>query len=128
MRRQQRNFEDLAIRLRAAARSTAARLSAARSMALHYRNVLLPLRSRILSASEAEYNAMGIGVFQLLEAKRAQIQVGSAFIEVLRDYWLARADAEQLLAGRLPRAELGAEPLVREGTQLERGQGGLEQH
>ncbi|HWA70707.1 MAG TPA: TolC family protein [Polyangiaceae bacterium] len=128
MRRQERNFEDVAIRLRAAARATAARLSAARGSAAHYRNVLLPLRARILEASEAEYNAMGIGVFQLLEAKRAQIQAGGAFVELLRDYWLARADAEQLLAGRLPRSDLGAEQLVREGAQLERGRGGLGQH
>lgn len=105
MRRQKSLFDALTIRLRATARMTAARLSAARSNVTAYRDTVLPLRSKIVEASQAEYNAMSIGVFQLLEAKRAQIQATTTWVEMLRDYWLSRADAEQLLAGRIPSAE-----------------------
>lgn len=45
---------------------------------------------------------MNTSVFQLLIARRDQIEAGRAYVEALREYWLAAADLEQLLAGRLP--------------------------
>ena len=48
-----------------------------------------------------EYNAMQVGVFQLLQARTDQIAVASAYIETLREYWQARAALDQLLSGRL---------------------------
>jgi cobalt-zinc-cadmium efflux system outer membrane protein len=119
MRRQKSLFDALALRVRAGARATATRLSAIRRNAAHYRDTVLPLRARILEASQLEYNAMNIGVFQLLEAKRAQVQAGSASVETLRDYWLSRADAEQLLAGRLPSSAFGMEAPVGEGSTVQ---------
>jgi cobalt-zinc-cadmium efflux system outer membrane protein len=44
---------------------------------------------------------MNIGVFQLLSAKRDQVETARAWVEALRDYWIARAELDQLLAGRL---------------------------
>jgi hypothetical protein len=41
-------------------------------------------------------------LFQLLQAKREQIAAAQAYVQLLQDYWMARATAEQLLAGRLP--------------------------
>lgn len=110
MRRQKSLFDALALQVQSSARTTTARLMAARSSATRYRDTLLPLRARILDTAQAEYNAMSIGVFQLLEAKRAQIQAGSGWVDALRDYWLSRAHAEQLLAGRLPSALPSAVP------------------
>lgn len=119
MRRQKSLYEALVGRLRASARATALRVAAARSSAASYRDTVLPLRARILEGSEAEYNAMSIGLFQLLEAKRAQIQAGSAWVEMLRAYWLSRLDAEELLAGRLPSSELSGGALSSEGANSE---------
>jgi hypothetical protein len=50
-------------------------------------------------------------VFQLLQAKREQIEAGRQFIESLRDYWLARTAYNQTLSGRVgavPRLEARA--------------------
>jgi cobalt-zinc-cadmium efflux system outer membrane protein len=47
---------------------------------------------------------MQLGVFALLRAREQQIRAAIAYIDTLRDYWLARTDLEQLLSGRLPRA------------------------
>ncbi|MGZ9187773.1 MAG: TolC family protein, partial [Candidatus Binatia bacterium] len=47
------------------------------------------------------YNAMQLGPIQLLRAREQQIETGAAYVEVLRDYWLARTDLAQLLSGRL---------------------------
>ena len=49
-----------------------------------------------------QYNAMQIGIFQLLRDREQQIETGVAYVEALREYWLARADLEQLSSGRLP--------------------------
>jgi outer membrane protein TolC len=126
MRREKALFEAAVVRLRAAARATSGRLAATRSSVASYRATVLPLRARILSGSEAEYNAMTIGLFQLLEAKRAQIQASSTWIEMLRDYWLTRLDAEELLAGRLPSRELRADLPGREESPSGRGTSGGE--
>jgi hypothetical protein len=45
---------------------------------------------------------MQLGPIQLLRAKEQQIETAVAYTETLRDYWLARGDAGQLLSGRLP--------------------------
>ena len=45
---------------------------------------------------------MQLGVFELLRARERQIQAAIAYIETLRDYWLARTELGQILSGRLP--------------------------
>jgi cobalt-zinc-cadmium efflux system outer membrane protein len=44
---------------------------------------------------------MQIGVFQLLQARRDQIDAGRAYVQTLLEYWQARAALDQLMAGRL---------------------------
>src|SRR5262245_62735075 len=73
----------------------------ARALAEHYWVVLLPLRVRVLHQTQLEYNAMLVGVFQLLVAKRDEIEAGRGYIEALRDYWLARTDLESAVGGEL---------------------------
>jgi len=101
MRRQASVHSSLGVQIRAAARASVHRLVHARDRALFYKRVLLPLRERILNETQLQFNAMNAGVFQLLLAKRAQIEAGRAYVEALRDYWIARAEIDQLLAGRL---------------------------
>jgi outer membrane protein, heavy metal efflux system len=48
---------------------------------------------------------MLVGVFQLLTAKRDEIDAGRAYIEALRDYWIARTDLESAVGGELALAE-----------------------
>jgi cobalt-zinc-cadmium efflux system outer membrane protein len=62
---------------------------------------MLPLVTRMLDASQLEYNAMQIGAFELLAAKRRQIDTGRQIVEAGRDYWLARGALDQLMQGRL---------------------------
>ena len=47
-----------------------------------------------------QYNAMQIGVFQLLQARREQLDAELAYIEALREFWTAKAAVDALLAGR----------------------------
>jgi outer membrane protein, heavy metal efflux system len=91
----------LAFTIQNAARISAERLRAARENAVEYRDVLLPLRQRVLDQTELEYNGMVVGVFQLLQAKRDEVETARAYVELLREYWTARAEVERLTAGRV---------------------------
>lgn len=102
-RAEERREKDLgaagAVELRARAHAAAERLRVARENALRYRDELLPLRKRVLDETELHYNAMAVGVFQLLAAKREQIATARAYVDALREYWQSRNEVERLEAG-----------------------------
>lgn len=98
-----------AITIRAATRSARARALSSERRAHKYRDELLPLRERILKQTLLEYNAMQVGVFQLLTARREQLEAQREYVGTLRDYWRERATLEQLLAGRLAGSFAGSE-------------------
>lgn len=118
MRREQQLLTARAVQIRATARTTALRLAAARDRALYIKDVLLPARERILNATQLQFNAMSVSVFQLLLAKREQVETAKSYVEALRDYWTAYAEAEQLRSGRLPK---GSTLEVRSAELNERG-------
>jgi hypothetical protein len=91
----------LGVKIRAAARTLADQLATARANALEYRDVLLPLRQRVLDQTELQYNAMSVGVFQLLQAKREEIETARVYVDLLREYWSSRIEVERLEAGRI---------------------------
>jgi len=102
LRRAQQEYYALAIRIRSMSRAVRDRMEGARDRALYYRDIMLPLHERIVNESQLQYNAMQLGPIQLLRAREQQIETGAAYVEALRDYWLARAELAQLLSGRLP--------------------------
>lgn len=102
LRRAQQEYYALGVRIRATARAVQERMLGAQDRALYYRDILLPLRERIVNEAQLHYNAMQIGIFQLLRDRELQIETGVAYVEALREYWLARADLEQISSGRLP--------------------------
>lgn len=87
---------------RATARVVSGRLRVSKESAAFFKNTLLPLRDKILDQTLRTYNAMDTGPIQLLTAKRDQIETMTAYVDTLRDYWIARTEAELLLAGRTP--------------------------
>jgi len=102
LRRAQQEYYALAVRIRATARAVQERLRGAQDRALYYRDIVLPLQERIVGEAQLQYNAMQIGIFQLLRDREQQIEAGVAYVEVLREYWLAWSDLTQLSSGRLP--------------------------
>src|SRR5204862_7509619 len=87
----------------AAARAIESQMRAAGDRAVYYHDILLPLNERIVNETQLHYNAMQLGIFELIRAREQQIETASGYVQALRDYWLARSDFEQLLSGRLPR-------------------------
>lgn len=107
LRRAQQTYWAQAVNLRSAVRAARATVGSARSRALHIEKVLLPLATRIVNHTRLQYNAMQVGVFQLLEAKREQINVGLQYIDALRDYWLSRGALGQILSGQMTSSTTG---------------------
>jgi len=92
-----------AVSLRARVRAAYLAVTAARDRAQYYAGIVLPLRQQIVDQTQLQYNAMQIGAFQLLQAKRDQIEAGARYIDALRDYWIARTTLDQILSGRSTR-------------------------
>jgi cobalt-zinc-cadmium efflux system outer membrane protein len=105
LRRAKQDYYALGVRVRSTAHLVRDRLQGAEDRARYARDILLPLRERIVHETQLQYNAMQLGVFELLRAKEQQIGAAVAYVDALRDYWLARTDLEQLLSGRLPGVE-----------------------
>jgi hypothetical protein len=100
-RQQQRMLAHTAVAVRATARSLATRLSAAEQSLGFYEGTVLPLRTRVVEQAQLQYNAMQIGVFQLLQAKRDATLAEQKRLALLGEYWATRNELERLLAGKL---------------------------
>jgi cobalt-zinc-cadmium efflux system outer membrane protein len=94
----------LSIDARSEVRAARLALLSQRQMVEHYRDVLLPIRERIVALSQQRYNAMLVGVFQLLLAKQAEVEAYRQYIESVRDYWIGRAELERAVGGSLKSA------------------------
>ncbi len=103
LRRLWNEYTALAIEVRSAARAAKYRLLNARHQSEYYRRVVLPLAGQITAQTQLQYNAMQLGVFQLLQAKQREIDTRRQHILAQRDYWIARTELEQILAGRMLR-------------------------
>jgi cobalt-zinc-cadmium efflux system outer membrane protein len=101
LRQAQARAVALGVQVRSQVRRNANRMLAARERALREARVVLPLRRQIVRETQLQYNAMLVGVFQLLEAKRAEIDAGREYIESLIEYWTARAQLERAVGGKL---------------------------
>jgi cobalt-zinc-cadmium efflux system outer membrane protein len=102
LRRVQEEYYALAVQIRSTARAVQDRMRGAQDRALYYRDILLPLQERIVNEAQLQYNAMQLGIFQLLRDRERQIETGVAYVEALREYWLARTDLALISSGRLP--------------------------
>lgn len=82
-----------------------AALEAAHAVAEEYRLRLIPARERIVDASQREQNFMLIGAFELLAARREELDAYEDYISAIRDYWIERARLARLTGGALPAQE-----------------------
>ena len=95
-------FAALAVRIRSEVRRAWTRLDAARSRVRFMEDAVLPLRERIVEQTQLRYNAMQIGVYELLQAKRGQIDAGRDYVESLRAFWRSDVALERALGTELP--------------------------
>jgi cobalt-zinc-cadmium efflux system outer membrane protein len=127
LRRAYEEYTNLALRVRALTRATYVMTATAQANSQYMREVLLPLRNQVTQATQEQMNAMQLGVFQVITAKRQEIAMARRYIETLRAYWVGRAQLEALLMGRMPEEPYGLAILGAGMTQPiadDSGQGG----
>jgi outer membrane protein TolC len=73
-------------------------------LARHYRDEVVPLRKRISEEMVLRFNGMLASVFELLADSREQVTAVNAYIETLREFWLADAELQMALVGGSPGA------------------------
>lgn len=103
LRRARNEMTATAVELRATARATRQRVLGAYAEANHIRGVILPNRQRVLSETLKQYNAMNASTFELLMARRDLVDAGRQYIDALRRFWRAAAEARALARGAIPR-------------------------
>ena len=81
------------------ARAALQSVLAARSRVDYYRDVVVPRRQRIVALTQLEHNAMLVGTFQLLQAKKDELDARRQYIDAQRDYFAARNNFEKVLSG-----------------------------
>jgi cobalt-zinc-cadmium efflux system outer membrane protein len=119
LRQSRQRLSALETQIRSEVRTALDRVRISREVAERYRDVLIPLREKIVAESQKHYNFMLIGVFQLLQAKRDEINTYREYIEAFQDYWNGRAELERAIGGRLPVSEPGTISISRPKEQTQ---------
>jgi cobalt-zinc-cadmium efflux system outer membrane protein len=110
VRESQRRSEALHQQVESEVRIAYATMTAARKRFEHLRDTVIPLRHRIVEQSQLHYNAMIVGVFELLEAKQNEVEAGRQYVAALTDYWTARAELERAVGGSLASGSPATQP------------------
>ena len=99
--RQWNHYTALAVEIRSSARSVRFNLLNALRQAKYFKQVIIPLAEQITSYTFLQYNAMQLGVFNLLMTKQIEINKKIQAVEALRDYWIIKTELETLLQGHM---------------------------
>ena len=95
---------EIAANARSEVRESYSAYRTAYELAKHYRDEVVPLKKRISEEKLLRYNGMLLGVFELLADSREQVMSVTAYVQALRDYWIAETNLQSALTGRSPGA------------------------
>ena len=95
------HFTQHAIEIRSEVRRAFQKMILARKRTEYLYRVVLPLKGAMLEQTQLQYNGMFMSVFQLLQAKRSQIEAGKQYIDSLKEYWVAKTALELAVGGRI---------------------------
>jgi cobalt-zinc-cadmium efflux system outer membrane protein len=105
LRRSQYLLQEASIQARSEIRVSRETMLAAKRRAEYFRDVVVPRHETITEKSLEQYNGMLMGAYELFETRSHQFEVQSEHAKALRDYWIAKADLELAIGGRLPQPE-----------------------
>ena len=95
----------LEAQVRSSVREQASDLEASRELVVLYRDTILPLRREVVRQTLLELNQMLVGTFDLLVARKEQVEAERLALEALAEYWLARVELERAVGSPLPRGD-----------------------
>ncbi|MDB6036731.1 MAG: czcC 1 [Verrucomicrobiales bacterium] len=117
-RQAQRAFEDLAIRIRSEVNEAVDTMIANRALTEYLGKTVLPQQIKIANETLLQYNAMQKPTYELLTAKERELNAERDYIETLRDYWIARADLQKAIGGKIVGTETGAAAPISAATPM----------
>ena len=94
-------FMQHAVEIRSEVRRAFTTMRTARKKAAYYQREILPLQAKMLQQTQLQYNGMFKSVFELLQAKKKQIDAAEEFIDALKDYWMSRTELELAVGGQI---------------------------
>ena len=109
LRKSQELLAERVIEARSEIRAAHDRMRHARQAAEQYRSAIIPTREHVVELSQQEYDSMLLGVYQLVAAKRSEVNAYRDYIDTVRDYWTARSELERALGAPLPIAAVSGE-------------------
>ena len=97
----QRRLQARAIEIRSEVREARETLKVNRDLVEYERKTVLPLDLKIVNQSQLEFNAMQKNTFDLFLSRQQELDAEKEYVGAWRDYWIARAELEQAVGGRL---------------------------
>ena len=88
------------------------RWSTAALVVEEYGRTLVHAQQAIVAQQQLRQIFMLIGQFELLLAKQQEYDAWQAYLEAIRDYWIARTDLERAIGSALPGAPRPGAPVV----------------
>lgn len=112
LRRSAERLADLAVEVRAEVRERYNDLLAAHDLVAQVQKSIVPLRKEILAQTQLLYNGMLEGIYDLLDSYRENALAGQAAIDAVKDYWIAYAELERAVGGKLPAPVASTDPAL----------------
>jgi outer membrane protein, heavy metal efflux system len=101
LRQVEQRLRGTAVVARSDVRVERARMVAERRLAEYERDRVVPMRERMVALGQERYDAMLLGVYELIDLKIHELEARAELVEHLRDYFRARAELELTIGGRL---------------------------
>ncbi|MDP3275060.1 MAG: TolC family protein [Deltaproteobacteria bacterium] len=115
-------YVGLAVDLRSESRQALNHLRSAHARYLQFSTQILPARRAVLEQTMLQYNAMQIGVYTLLAARRDELDAQLRALDARREFWTAQATVDAMLAGH--RAMMDTSSRARPGMAVTRSDNG----
>jgi cobalt-zinc-cadmium efflux system outer membrane protein len=101
LRQVERRLRGMAVDARSEVRVARAKMVTERRLAEYERDRVIPIRTQMVGLGQERYDAMLLGVYELIELKVHEYEARAELVEHMRDYWFARAELELAVGGRL---------------------------
>ena len=87
------------------------RLFATRALIEECQKAVIPNRIKMTDETQKHYNYMLLGNYNLIRAKQDEILAKKEYIEILKEYWVARSDIEKAVSSKLVLTESVSKPV-----------------
>jgi cobalt-zinc-cadmium efflux system outer membrane protein len=101
LRQVERRLRGHAVEVRSDVRVERARMVTERRLVEYERDRVVPMREDMVKLAQERYDAMLLGVYELIELKVHELEAKADLVEHQREYFHARAELELAIGGRL---------------------------